>query len=270
MKNSLSEKECAEVETEVRDDDSQVKLKFEFECPEGLARDLISGIVYLLKGENSRKQLRDQSEALHYLSESFEDAEPDEESPIEKHSPESSSAMEQESASVCPARTRKLSSRLLIILLAVATVLGGFQYSAYKKRKARELAEARQVQKNQQLYEQYLASTLDVLLTKLDQLTATPKMCRVFPDITSMPAIARFKRGPDPADKARAAREFIYEVKKIFDNWVERANDFFPEQRPGREEITYFLSVWADTEKVLKRLEDAKNNPSQAAKTIVP
>ena len=83
-----------------------------------------------------------------------------------------------------------------------------------------------------------------------------------------MSAIVRFKRGPEAADKARAATEFIYRVKEIFDNWVERANDYLPEERPGKKEITYFLSVWEDTKAILNQIEAAKNDPSIAAKTI--
>ena len=269
MKNTLSEKERAVLKTEEKDADQDVKLKFEFECSEGLARDLLGGIVYLLQGKNNQKQIRDRSEALHYLDESTLVAEQYEEGSRAKHSPESRNVTEQDTALVCHARPKKLTFTILIILLTVATLMGGFEYLDYQKRKARELAETRRVQKNQQLYEQYLASSLDILLKKLDQMTATPKMSQVFPEISSMSAIVRFKRGPAAADKARAAREFIYRVKEIFDNWVERANDFLPEERPGKKEITYFLSVWHDTETILNQLEAAKSDPSQTIKTII-
>ena len=269
IKESLSEKERTVLGTEAKDADQGVRIKFEFDCSEGLARDLIGGVVHLLQGKNSQNEIRERTEALHYLSESTLVGEQNEEGSREMHSPESGNVREQDNASVCSTRPRKLSSTLLIILLTVVTVVGGFEYIAYQKRKARELVEARQVQKNQQLYEQYLASSLDILLTKLDQLTATPKMSQVFPEISSMSAIARFKRGPEAADKARAAREFIYRVKEIFDKWVERANDFLPEERPGKKEITYFLSVWKDTEIILNQLELAKKDRSITNKTLV-
>ena len=268
VKNSLSEKERALVQNTDRNAEQGVRLKFEFECSERLAQDLVDGIAYFLQERNSQKRLRDPSEALHYLNESTLVGEQNKESPPEKYSPESQNVREQDTASVCHTRSRKLSSSLLIILLTVATVMGGIEYIAYQKRKARGLAETRQVHKNQQLYEQYLASSLDILLTKLDQLTATPKMSQVFPEISSMSAIARFKRGPEATDKARAVRGFIYRVKEIFDNWVERANDFLPEERPGKKEITYFLSVWDDTEILLNQLEAAKDDPLLATKTI--
>ena len=268
IKESLSEKERTVLGTEAKDADQGVRIKFEFDCSEGLARDLIGGVVHLLQGKNNRKQIRDQSEALRYQSESTLVGEQNVETSHEKHSPDSPTVGEQDTASVCHARPRKLSSTLLIMLLIMATAVGGFEYIAYQKRKARELAETRQVQKNKQLYEQYLASSLDILLTKLDQLTATPKMSQVFPEISSMSAIARFKRGPEAADKAKAAREFIYRVKEIFDNWVERANDFFPQERPGKKEITYFLSTWSDTQTILNQIETAKNDPSIATKNI--
>ena len=269
MKASLSHEARLVLEAQARDTDQDVKVKLEVECSEGLARDLIGGIVSLLHGKNSERRIQDPSEAPHYLDESSRSVEANEGSPVEKHASVSTNEMRQNTASVHCTRPRKLSSILLIFLLTIATAIGGFEYVAYKKKIARELAEARQVQKNQKLYEQYLASSLDILLSKLDQLTATPKMSRVFPEITSMSAIARFKRGSEAADKARAARGFIYRVREIFDNWTERANDFSSEERPGKKEITYFLSVWNDTETILNQLEAAKNDPSTAAKMAV-
>jgi hypothetical protein len=260
IRKSLPEKERAVIETEERDADQDVRLKFEFECSEGLARDLIGGVVHLVKDKNRQKKLRDTSETP---------VEQNEERQVEKHSPVSLNEVGQDTALVHCTRPRKLFSTLFLILLTAATAIGGFEYIAYKKRRAKALAELRQVQKNQQLYEQYLASSLDILLSKLDQLTATPKMSRAFPEITSMSAIVRFKRGPEAVEKARAAREFIYRVKEIFDNWVERANDFSSEERPGKKEITYFLSVWEDTEAILNQIEAAKNDSSIAVKTIV-
>ena len=268
IKESLSEKEHAALDSEARDADQDVKLKLEFECSEGFARDLVGGIAYLLQEKSKGEQLRDPPEELHYIKDISKGTESDEGSPPENHLLKSPNNREEETSWVCPTRPRKISSALLIILLTVATVMGGFQLLAYKNRKASELVEARQVRKNQQLYKQYLAANLDILLSKLDQLTATPKMGRVFPEITSMSAIARFKRGPEAADKAETAKDFIYRVKEIFDNWVKRANDFFPEERPGKKEITHFLSVWNDTETILNQLEAAKNDPSIAAKTI--
>ena len=235
IQESLPEKERAVIETEERDTEQDVKLKFEFECSEGLARDLMGGVVHLIKGKNRQKQLRDPLESLHQLNESTRIFEQNEEGPFEKHSPVSPNEAGQETAPVHSTQPRKLFSALFIILLTVSTAIGGFEYVAYKKRRAKALAELQQVQKNQQRYERYLASSLDILLSKLDQLTATPRMSRAFPEITSMSAIVRFKRGPEAADKARAATEFIYRVKEIFDNWVERANDFSLEERPGKK-----------------------------------
>ena len=209
VKNSFSQKEGTVVETEGREVDQGVSLKFEFDCSEGLARDLIGGIVHLFQGKDGQKRLQDSSEAPHYVNERFRMIEASEESAHEKHAPASPNDKEKDIASIYPKRGRKLSATLLIILLTVATAIGGFEYIAYQKRKTRELAEARQVQENQQLYEQYLASSLDILLTKLDQLTATPKMSQIFPEISSMSETVRFKRGPEAADKARTARGFI-------------------------------------------------------------
>ena len=64
VKNSLSEKERALVQNTDRNAEQGVRLKFEFECSERLAQDLVDGIAYFLQERNSQKRLRDPSEAL--------------------------------------------------------------------------------------------------------------------------------------------------------------------------------------------------------------
>lgn len=273
MRESFSQKHRATVETQEKITDETVRLKFDFECSEGFARDLINGIVHIVQGKTKQKQLQDPQEVYDRLEEykRLVESSP-EESPLEEHtivSPRSSGDSQQETECVYPTPQKRILPILFITLLVIAPAIGGFKFITYKREKTQELAIAQQAGKNQELYEQYLASSLDLLLAKLDQLTSTPKMTQVFPEISSLPAIARFKRGPDAADKAIAAKEFIYRVKTIFDNWVARSNDFPPDERPGKKEITYFLSVWTETKPLLNQLEAAKNDPSIVANTSV-
>jgi len=273
MRESLSQKHRATVETQDKIADETVRLKFDFECSEGFARDLINGIVHIAQGKTRQEQLQDPQVADDHLVENTRLVESSpEESPLEKHtivSPSSSGDSQQETECVYPTPQKRILPILFITLLVIATAIGGFKFITYKRERTQELAIAQQTRKNQELYEQYLASSLDLLLAKLDQLISTPKMTQVFPEISSLPAIARFKRGPDAADKAIAAKEFIYRVKTIFDNWVARSNDFPLDERPGKKEITYFLTVWTETEPLLNQLEAAKNAPSIVANTSV-
>jgi len=118
-------------------------------------------------------------------------------------------------------------------------------------------------------YKAVLAQNFDNLLNNLEELTAIYRFKKAFPEITSLPGIAMFKRGEEAAEKAEATKGFIFRVKYLFDRWTERPNDLTEDVRPTKKDIAAFLSIWEETKVLLNMLEQAKENPLSLTATAV-
>ncbi len=158
---------------------------------------------------------------------------------------------------------RKVSISIFLILLISTLTIAGNNYLKYYKKQVSERALHEIREMNTNLYEAILAQNLNNLLNKLDELTAIPRMRKACPEITSMSAIARFKRGPEPMEKARATIEFLWRVKYIFDSWTKRPQDLSTKLKPTEKDIALFISIWEDTHVLLEQLETAKQKPSE-------
>jgi hypothetical protein len=161
---------------------------------------------------------------------------------------------------------RKISVSFFLILLMSISAYAGNTYLKYYKKQVSERVRHEINAMNTELYEAILAQNLNNLLTKLDELTAIPRMRNAFPEITSMSAIARFKRGPEPAEKAKAAIDFLWRVKCIFDSWTKGSHDSSTNLKPTGKDIAFFLSIWEDTQALLDKLETAKQRPAEFLK----
>jgi hypothetical protein len=158
---------------------------------------------------------------------------------------------------------RKASIPIFLILLMSISAYAGNTYLKYYKKQVSERVQHEVKEMNTNFYEAILAQNLNNLLNKLDELTAIPRLRNAFPEITSMSAIVRFKRGPEPSEKAKAAIEFLCRVKCIFDSWTERPHDLSTKVKPTEEDKAIFLSIWGDTEVLLEKLEKAKQKPAE-------
>lgn len=247
-----------------------VKLKLSFESSESFAKDVLSGFANSLKDRAKQREIdyetrnidhmRPTAKIVRLSSGQHTESMPDSmDHQFQKDSEESF----RENYLELPSKQKRqrmpfiIFSAVIILLVAI----GSNKYLDNKKNKSLELARHEMMIKKEKAYNYILAHYLNDLLSNLDELTANPKMMKVFPEITSMSAIARFKRGTDPIEKAKAAKEFIYRVKHNFDNWIDRADDFTSKEKPDRKDIANFLIVWRDTEKLLSQLETAKQDP---------
>lgn len=152
---------------------------------------------------------------------------------------------------------RLLCSLFLLVVISLSSLVG-HTYLEYHKKQASERARQKAAKAHSQFYETFAAQNVDELLVKLDELTALQRMRRAFPEITSLPAIARFKRGPDLTKKANATVELLLRVKYLFDAWTHNPHQFPLQLRPTKEEIALFLNSWTETEVLLDQLERAK------------
>jgi hypothetical protein len=91
----------------------------------------------------------------------------------------------------------RLRGSLFLVVIISLSSLVGHTYLEYHKKQESERARQKATKTHSQLFEAFAAQNLEALLAKLDELTALQRMRRAFPEITSLPAIARFKRGPD-------------------------------------------------------------------------
>lgn len=154
-------------------------------------------------------------------------------------------------------RGRLLCSLFLLVVISLSSLVG-HTYLEYQKKEESERARQKASRAHSQLFEAFAAQNLEALLAKLDELTALHRMRRAFPEITSLPAIARFKRGPDLTKKASATVELLWRVKYLFDAWTRNPQQYPPQLRPTKEEIALFLNLWTETEGLLDQLESAK------------
>jgi len=157
-------------------------------------------------------------------------------------------------------------SVFLIILISLSTI-GGRNYLKNYKNQVSKRARYEISEMNSRLYEAILAQNFDNLLDKLDELTAIPRFRNAHPEITTMSAIARFKRGPKTTEKAKATKKFLLRVKYLFDSWIKRPNDLPVKLRPTEKDIALFLYTWKDTKVLLNQLEAAKQNPVEILST---
>ena len=157
---------------------------------------------------------------------------------------------------------RLLSSLFLLVIISLSSLVG-HTYLQYNKKQASERARQKATKAHSQLYEAFVAQNLEALLAKLDELTAFQRMRRAFPEITSLPAIARFKRGPDLSKKANATVELLWRVKYLFNTWTHNPHQFPPQLRPTKKEIALFLNLWTEAEALLDQLESAKQKPEK-------
>ncbi|MBW2029503.1 MAG: hypothetical protein JRH06_06585 [Deltaproteobacteria bacterium] len=154
-----------------------------------------------------------------------------------------------------------LSIQLVILVFAGAFV--GRDYLTRNEKGLSSLTKYNSTARMNQAYRTILSQNLNILLTRLDQLTSIPRMREAFPEITSLPDIVRTKRGPKPFARAKAAIEYIWRVKELFDRWVKRSQDFPPGLKPTQEDISHFLSQWRKTRVLLDRIESAKEQPER-------
>lgn len=156
---------------------------------------------------------------------------------------------------------RKISISIFLILLMSLSMFAGYTYLKSYKKRVSELAQHEIRKMNTNLYEAILVQNLDNLLNKLDELTAIPRMRNAFPEITSLSSAARFKRGPEPTEKAKASINFLWRVKYLFDSWTERPHNLSIKLKPTEKDIALFLSIWEDTKVLLDQLETSKQKP---------
>jgi len=246
-----------------------VKLKLSFESSESFAKDVLNGFANSLKERAKQReidyetrnieQIRPMAKTARLSSKQHIEPMPSTDYQFQKNEQESF----KENHLELPSRQKRQRIPFLIFSSVIISLViyCGIKYQNYNSKKTLELARHEMMIKKEKAYNYILAHYLNDLLSNLDELTANPKMMKVFPEITSMSAIARFKRGSDPIEKAKAAKEFIYRVKYNFNNWVDRADDFTLKEKPDKKDIANFLIVWRDTEKLLSRLETAKQDP---------
>lgn len=246
-----------------------VKLKLSFESSESFAKDVLNGFANSLRERAKQReiyyetrnieQMRPMAKIAGLSSKQHREPMPSTDYQFQKNEQESF----KENHLELPSRKKKQRMHLLIFSSVIISLIiyGGIKYQNYNSKKTLELSRHEMMIKKEKAYNYILAHYLNDLLINLDELTANPKMMKVFPEITSMSAIARFKRGSDPIEKAKAAKEFIYRVEHIFNNWVDRADDFTYKEKPAKEDIANFLMVWRNTEKLLNQLEIAEQDP---------
>lgn len=134
----------------------------------------------------------------------------------------------------------------LVILMSIGALVGKI-YLKGNQNLPSILRHDNITHKNDQAYRALLAKNLDALVRKLDQLCSIPRMREAFPEITTLSDIVMTKRGPEPAEQAKAAIEYIWRVKYLFDRWVKGSKDFPPELKPTQKDVSYFLSLWRET-----------------------
>jgi len=233
-----------------------VKFKMDVECSKDLAEKFLKE-YFLALTEPKQTRLIDATADIYAKR------------PM-KQSPDKSLIQEKAcgpSESVHLLELSRWSGRVLIFLFVLVFIslstLVGHTYLMYHKKQASERARQEATKMNSELYEAFLAQNLEILLGKLDELTAIPRMRRAFPEITSLPAIARFKRGPDLTRKASATVELLWRVKYLFDSWTGNPHAFAPELRPAEKEISLFLTLWTETEALLEHLERVREKPGE-------
>lgn len=150
----------------------------------------------------------------------------------------------------------KLAVLGLLLIFAVGLFIGLRNY----KNQGLELVSRERAEVHDKVYKIVLANNLDNLLKRLDGLTASYHFRTAFPEITSMAAIIAAKRGSSIIDKAEAAQESIWRVKKLFDLWRTRPLDFAEKERPTKSDINLFLLSWEKTKPLLSQLKEAREN----------
>lgn len=230
-----------------------VRFKMDVECSADLAERFLNECLSFLKESRQSRLLEAKARV----------------SPTKPVIPPSNAwpASRKRGATSAPDHTLRLSKwkgRLLCSLFLVAVLslssLVGHTYLEYHKKQESKHAKQKATKALSQLFEAFVAQKLEALLAKLDELTAIQRMRRAFPEITSLPAIARFKRGPDLTTKANATVELLWRVKNLFDAWTRNSHQFPPQLRPTKQEIALFLNLWTDTELLLDQLERAKQS----------
>jgi len=233
-----------------------VKFKMDVECSKDFAEKFLKDYFSALK-EPKQSRLVDATADIWVQR-------PVKPSPVESPIQEEARGP---SESVHPLALSRWSGKGLIFLSLLVfvslTTLVGHTYFAYIKKQASERARQEATKMHSELYEAFLAQNLEILLGKLDELTAIPRMRRAFPEITSLPAVARFKRGPDLTRKASATVELLWRVKYLFDSWTGNPHAFAPELRPTEKETSLFLTLWTETEALLDHLERAREKPAE-------
>lgn len=144
------------------------------------------------------------------------------------------------------------------IALAILFLYAGGGYLENYKSQASAAANHELKAISSKAYDKILAEYADELLENLRELTAITKKFST----DSLYNAATTHRGRDPAGIARETKMFILETKNHFDQWSTRPNDWPEKQRPTKEDIADFLSIWEKrTEPLLNRLQKAQNNP---------
>jgi len=146
-----------------------------------------------------------------------------------------------------------------LIFFVILSVFAFQTFLENRQAQALWLANHKKAKLETRAYEAVLARNSDNLLNNLNELTSVSYRFGIaFPEITSMAAIARFKRGSEPVEKAKAAKNFLLRVKENFDHWIERPDDFTGKERPTEKNIADFLSVWKETEFLLNIIEEER------------
>ncbi len=156
---------------------------------------------------------------------------------------------------------KRLSVAACLIFFVILSVFAFQTYSENRKEQALRVISYKEARLKEKAYEAVLAQNFDNLLNNLEELTAIYRFKKAFPEITSLPGIAMFKRGEKAAEKAEATKGFIFRVKSLFDRWTERPNYLAEDERPTEKDIAVFLSIWKETEVLLNRLKQAEENP---------
>jgi hypothetical protein len=248
-----------------------VKLQISFESSENFAKDVLNGFA------NSLKETAKQQRQIDYATRNLQQIGPKAEKvrllpgkhieslPINIADQLQNIRQEsfpQNNLELPTGQNRKRILFIILLILIISLVaVAGYRYQNYKNNRALEETRHEMMMKKEKTYNYILAHYLNNLFGALDELTANAKMAKVFPEISSMLAIAKFKRGSDPAMQAKAAIEFIYRVKDIFDDWVSTAPYSTSGQKPDKKDIEDFLVKWRSTEKLLDQLKAAEQDP---------
>jgi len=155
---------------------------------------------------------------------------------------------------------KKFAVAACLVFFVILSVFAFQTFLENRQGQALTLANYEKAKLKSKDYKAVLGQNFDNLLNNLEELTSIHRFKKAFPEITSLPGIAMFKRGEEAAEKAEATKGFIFRVKYLFDRWVERPNDFAESHRPRDDDITTFLSIWGETEILLDMLEQAKEN----------
>ena len=229
-------------------EENLVRFKLDIECSKDFANSFLDEFFYSFRGNKIGQWINKNSNV--FLPKTDTDTDTVDQIPDDEQSHSSGTG-----------RRKRFAVAICLISFIILSVFAFQTFLENRQGQALTLANYEKARAEAKAYKAVLAQNFDNLLSNLEELTAIYRFKKAFPEITSLPGIAMFKRGKEAAEKAEAAKGFIFRVKSLFDLWTERPNDLTEDVRPTKKDIADFLSVWEETEALLNRLEQAKENP---------